>query len=269
MNNQNKTCNNNSINSNNLSNINHKNQNYKELIKEIETPIKAEILEKNFGTPNIYLKEYINREKRQNNEDLIIHEAISFKNSIEQYIYDTRNKLGENGELKGYCTEEEKNIMIKEMDNLMTLLYNDKEEEDLYNKKNLEEKSKNMKKIGDEIYKRYYEWNKLNEKYAKLESMINGTIEYISNVEMDLKNGKFSGLKNEDINKIKNEIKKTFVKIAEKKKLSDIKDYKNLPPISPQEIDMIINEFNNNVNKIQNEAKEKSKKEKTEKIYTL
>ena len=266
MNNQNKTSNNNSINSNNLSNINDKIQNYKEIIKEIETPIKAEILEKNFGTPNIYLKEYINREKRQNNEDLIIHEAISFKNSIEQYIYDTRNKLGENGELKGYYTEEEKNIMIKEMDKLMTLLYNDKEEEDLYNKKNLEEKSKNMKKIGDEIYKRFYEWNKLNEKYAKLESLINGTIEYISNVEMDLKNGKFSGLKNEDINKIKNEIKKTFVKIAEKKKLSDIKDYKNLPPISPQEIDKIINEFNNNVNKIQNEAKEKSKKEKTDKI---
>ena len=45
---------------------------------------------------------------------------------------------------------------------------------------------------------------------------------------MDLKNGKFQGLKNNDINKVKNEINNTFVKLSEKKKLSNIKDHKNL-----------------------------------------
>ena len=153
------------------------------------------------------------------------------------------------------------------MDELMNWLYNDEQKEDLYDKKKLEEKSKGMKQIGDKIYKRYNEWNKLNEKYKRLESIINDTIEYTSYVEMDIKNGKKTNLKEEDIGKIKDLVKNTFVKISAKKNLTDKKDYKNLPPVFPDEIDMIINEFNDCVNRIKNEAKEKIQKEiKEEKI---
>ena len=112
----------------------------------------------------------------QNNVDITIHEAISYKNSLEQYIYDTRDKLEGNGQLKEYCTEQEKKNLNIKMDELMNWLYNDKQKEDLYDKKKLEEKSKGMKQIGDKIYKRYNEWNKLNEKYKRLESIINDTL---------------------------------------------------------------------------------------------
>ena len=144
-------------NQNNYININ-KNinqQQFKEEIKEIETPIKAELLQINFGTPTDILKEYITRENNQNNEDVIIHRTISYKNSLEQYIYDTRGKIEENGELKGFFTDDEKKELIKKMDELMDWLYSD--DKDLYNKNKLEEKSKDMKKIGDEIYRRYNE----------------------------------------------------------------------------------------------------------------
>ena len=265
--------NNNNINNMNTNNINQNNipnntnQQFREEIREIETPIKAELYQINFGTPNNILKQYIDREKMQNNEDITIHEAISYKNSLEQYIYDTRDKLEENGQLKEYCTEQEKKNLNIKMDELMNWLYNDEQKEDLYDKKKLEEKSKGMKQIGDKIYKRYNEWNKLNEKYKRLESIINDTIEYTSYVEMDIKNGKKTNLKEEDIGKIKDLVKNTFVKISAKKNLTDKKDYKNLPPVFPDEIDMIINEFNDCVNHIKSEAKEKIQKEiKEEKI---
>ena len=78
---------------------------------------------------------------------------------------------------------------------------------------------------------------------------------------------KKTNLKEEDIGKIKDLVKNTFVKISAKKNLTDKKDYKNLPPVFPDEIDMIINEFNDCVNHIKNKAKEKIQKEiKEEKI---
>ena len=148
------------------------------------------------------------------------------------------------------------------MDELIEWLYSD--DEGLYNKSILERKSKDMKNLGDQIYKRYNDWNALNEKYSKIESIVNDTIIYISNMEKDLKKGKKTNLDNEDIAKIREIIQDTFTKISEKKNLSDKKELTKLPPVFPDEIDMIINTFNDNVNKIQNEAKEKREKEKME-----
>ena len=142
----------------------------------------------------------------------------------------------------------------------MDWLYSD--DKDLYNKNKLEEKSKDMKKIGDEIYRRYSEWNKLNEKYGKLESIINDTIINVTNEETQIKTGKKANLSEKQITKIRKLINETFSIIAEKKKLSDQKEFTKMPPVFPDEIDMIINSFNDNINKIKNE-KEEEKQENT------
>jgi hypothetical protein len=235
-------------------------QQLRDELREIETPIKFELLLNNYGTPNNILIEYINRENIQNYEDSVIHKAISLKNSLEQYIYDTRNKIDSNGELSKYIADDEKIILNNKMDDLMNWLYS--EDEDLYNYEKLEEKSREMKKLGDEIYKRFNEWNKLDEKYEKIGSILNDTILFCSNEEEKLKNGQKAELYEEDIAKVKEIINDTFKKIAEKKTLSDKKNYLNLPPVFPDEIDMLINSFNENFNKIQNEATEKIKEEK-------
>ena len=219
---------------------------YRDEIKEIENPIVAELTQITYGTPEIILNEYINREKQQNNEDIIMNEAVGYKNYLEQYIYDTRNKIDEYGELKGYYNEDEKKELIKRMDELMNWLYN---------KKELENKSKNMREIGDQIYNRFNEWNKLNEKYEKIESIINDTILLCSNEEEKIKKGKKTELSEEDISKIRQLIKDTSIKIAEKKNLSNKKELTELPPVFPDEIEMIINLFNENLTNIQNEAK--------------
>ena len=241
-----------SINNNNYMNKNIQGQ-YRDEIKEIETPIVAELTQITYGTPEIILNEYINREKKQNNDDIIMNEAVGYKNYLEQYIYDTRNKIDEYGELKGYYNEDEKKELIKRMDELMNWLYS--EDENLYNKKELENKSKNMREIGDQIYNRFNEWNKLNEKYEKIESIINDTILLCSNEEEKIKKGKKTELSEEDITKIRQLIKDTSIKIAEKKNLSNKKEFTELPPVFPDEIEMIINLFNDNLTNIQNEAK--------------
>ena len=235
-------------------------QQFRDELREIETPIKFEILLNNFGTPNNILNDYINRENTQNYEDTIIHKAISFKNSLEQYIYDTRNKIDSNGELSKYAAEDEKIILNNKMDDLMNWLYS--EDESLYNYEKLEEKSTEVRKLGDEIYKRFNEWNKLNEKYEKISSILNDTILFCSNEDGKIKAGQKAELLEEDIAKIREIINDTFKKLAEKKNLSDKKNYINLPPVSPDEIDMLINSLNDNFNKIRNKAKEKKKEEK-------
>lgn len=250
------------MNQNNYNNnINYQKQ-FIEQKREIETPIKAELLQINFGTPKDILNEYINRENNQNKEDAIIHQAIGYKNYLEQYIYDNREKINENGKLKGYFTEDEKNELTKKMDELMDWLYSD--DKDLYNKDKLEEKSKDMIELGDEINSRYNEWNNLNEKYEKLESIINDTIMNVTNEEIKIKEGKKADLYEEDIAKFKELVKDTFEKIAEKKKLSDKKEFTKMPPVFTDEIDMLINSFNDKVDSIRNEAKQKKiEEEKT------
>ena len=86
----------------------------------------------------------------QAKEDEIFHEASSLKNSLEQYIYSTKEKLDSN--LKGYYTDKERKDLTQLMDNLMSWLYSD--DEKLYDKSTLLEKSKKMKDLGDSIYKR-------------------------------------------------------------------------------------------------------------------
>ena len=245
-------------------NINQNPNIIKDQIKEIQTDIKFELTQINFGTPINILNEYINREKEQEKKDKIFQEAIGYKNSLEQYIYDTRNKIEENGQLKEYITKKEKNELTKKMDELMNWLYS--EDKDLNDINILEEKSKDMKNIGDQIYKRYNEWNALNGKFEKLQSILNDIIMSVSNEEVKIMKGQKSDLNKEDITKIKELMKKTFSEIAEKKKIFDKKDFTNLPSISPDEIEMMINNFSNSVNQIKNEAKEKMIKEEKEKM---
>ena len=259
---QNNINNANNINYNNI-NPNMNNQQFQEEIKEIETPIKADLTITTFGTPYNVLNDYIIREKKQNDEDLLVNETINYKNHLEQYIYDTRSKMDVNGQLSGYYVNEEKNELFKKMDDLMNWLYS--EDEDLYNKEKLEEKSKDMRDIGDQIYKRFNEWNKLDKQYAKIESLINDTIMYCSNVETQIKNGKKTDLSLEDIGEIRNLINDTLRKVAEKKNLSDKRILTSLPPVLTDEIEMIINNFNYTLEDIRENAKKRKEEEEKKK----
>ena len=109
---------------------------------------------KNCGeAPTNTINEYINREENQENEDIKTHEAIDYKNSLENYIYEMRNKIN-TGELDECFLENEKNELNQKMDKIMNW-FEENKDDDLYDKNKLELRSKDMKKLGDIILSRF------------------------------------------------------------------------------------------------------------------
>ena len=107
-----------------------------------------------FGeTPTNTLNEYIKREENQEIEDIKTHEAIDYKNSIEEYIYGMRNKIN-SGVLNGCFLGNEKNELNQKMDELMNW-FNENKDDDLYDKNKLEIRVNDMKRLGDIIYSRF------------------------------------------------------------------------------------------------------------------
>ena len=122
--------------------------------EKLETPIKFDLLSCSFGTPDNKLNEYINRERKQNKEDMIFEEMINYKNGLENYLYDIKNKLNDTI-LKENYSDNEKNQLNGKIDELNKWLSEDKD--DLYDKKKLMEKGKEIKKICNKIYQKYNE----------------------------------------------------------------------------------------------------------------
>ena len=75
----------------------------KEVRTDTETQLDVDVVETLFGTSKGILEKYTKREKDQTKEDKIFHEASSLKNSLEQYIYSTKEKF--DTKLKGYYTD--------------------------------------------------------------------------------------------------------------------------------------------------------------------
>jgi hypothetical protein len=122
-----------------------------------------ELIKENFGLSRDSLDYLKMQEIERDKKDLIIKESITYKNSLEEYIYNTRDKMDKKGQFEGYYTPQEKEKLIDEMDKLMKWLYSD--DKDIYNIIKLEQNSLPMKSISEPIYSRYNEWKQLNEQY--------------------------------------------------------------------------------------------------------
>ena len=207
-----------------------------------------EVIKENFGLSRKYLEILKKEEMERDKNDLMIKEAISFKNSLEDDIYKTRDKIDTKGELNGYFTEQEKNKLLDEMEQLMKWLYS--EDEDLYNLTKLKEKSLEMKNILDQIYARFNEWKKLKDYYDKIISLFNEKIIYYTSLEDKIKKGEKVDINSEDIIKIKKLIQKEFnnfeIKIYE---LDKEQKYK-MPSMTINDLQNIMNSLNEKIEKI-------------------
>ena len=239
----------------------------KEVKREIESKLDIDITEILFGTPKGILEKYQNKEKSQSNEDQIFHEASHLKNSLEQYIYDTREKLGT--QLQGFYTDKEKTDLTKYMDELMAFLY--QEDESIYDKQTLLKNSKNMKDLGDAIYKRCNDWNKLISNYSIFESEVNDLTTQVKNEEEKLNKKQYVYVTAEDVEKIHGLINDAIANAKKKHDLTDKAPKINYPPVMPDEVDMLTKNLKENVKKIYDDAEfkvkeaERKKKEEEEK----
>ena len=229
----------------------------KEKKVEIESKLDVDIVETLFGTAKGILDQYIKREKTQTKEDEVYREASRLKNSLEQYIYTTKEKF--DSQLKGYYTDKERTDLTQFMDTLMTWLYS--EDEKLYDKQTLLDNSKNMKQLGDAIYKRCQDWTNLRNNYTIFESVVGELTTAISAEEEKLKKKEFTYLTNEDIVKVNTLITDAIENSHKKHELTDKAPQIQLPPIQPDEIDMLTKNLKTNVKKVYDDAEFKVKEE--------
>jgi hypothetical protein len=220
-----------------------------------------------FGTPKGILENYKKTENFQTGEDMIFHEASSFKNSLEQYIYSTKEKL--DSKLKGYYIDSERQQLTQFMDKLMEWLYS--EDEKLYDMATLKEKSKDMKQIGDEIYKRNELWNELENNFNIYNSTLNEIETQYKNEKDKFDKKQFTYVTAEDLQKIE-ELIKNSIDNAEKKRSSCAPAPKTQrPPVDPNDVKMLYDNLKINVKKIYDDAEfkvkeaERKKKEEEEK----
>ena len=209
-----------------------------------------ELIKENFGLIKSGLDFLKNEEIEQEKKDNMIKESISYKNSLEEYIYKTRDKIDIKGELSDYITKNEKEKLIDEMDKLMKWLYSD--DKDLYNKTKLEMNSSEMKNISEPIYQRFNEWKLLNEYYLKLQNLITEKTLFYTSLEEKIKKGE-----NVDINitldklyKIQKIIQEEFNNLERKMYQTEKESKINMPSIKANDVLNIINIFEQKIENI-------------------
>ena len=210
--------------------------------------IKFDLIKQNFGISQEKLENFQNEEIGRDENDLIMKEVIAYKNDLEDYIYKLRDKINSE-KAKGLFNDKEKENLVEEMDKVMQWLYSN--DEDLYNIHKLEEKSKNMKQLGDIFLSKLYDWDGIKQYLTKMETLLYEKLAYFASMEEQIKRGEKKDMTIETINKINEYIQKEFNNFEAKMYEIDIADKTKAPKINVNDIENMINIFNDNINKME------------------
>ena len=209
-----------------------------------------ELIKENFGLSKDSLDYLKFQEIERDKKDLIIKESITYKNSLEEYIYNTRDKMDKKGQFEGYYTPQEKEKLIDEMDKLMKWLYSD--DKDIYNIIKLEQNSLPMKSISEPIYSRYNEWKQLNEQYNIMKQLITEKTSYYTSLEDKIKKGEVTdiNINSDKISKIQQLIQQEFNNLEVIIYQTDKEQKIKMPSIKSNDVQNLINEFNKKIENI-------------------
>ena len=209
-----------------------------------------ELIKENFGLSKDSLDYLKFQEIERDKKDLIIKESITYKNSLEEYIYNTRDKMDKKGQFEGYYTPQEKEKLIDEMDKLMKWLYSD--DKDIYNIIKLEQNSLPMKSISEPIYSRYNEWKQLNDQYNIMKQLITEKTSYYTSLEDKIKKGEVTdiNINLDKISKIQQIIQQEFNNLEVIIYQTDKEQKIKMPSIKSNDVQNLINEFNKKIENI-------------------
>jgi heat shock protein 4 len=209
-----------------------------------------ELIKENFGLSKDSLDYLKFQEIERDKKDLIIKESITYKNSLEEYIYNTRDKMDKKGQFEGYYTPQEKEKLIDEMDKLMKWLYSD--DKDIYNIIKLEQNSLPMKSISEPIYSRYNEWKQLNEQYNIMKQLITEKTSYYTSLEDKIKKGEVTdiNINLDKISKIQQIIQQEFNNLEVIIYQTDKEQKIKMPSIKSNDVQNLINKFNKKIENI-------------------
>ena len=209
-----------------------------------------ELIKENFGLSKDSLDYLKFQEIERDKKDLIIKESITYKNSLEEYIYNTRDKMDKKGQFEGYYTPQEKEKLIDEMDKLMKWLYSD--DKDIYKIIKLEQNSLPMKSISEPIYSRYNEWKQLNEQYNIMKQLITEKTSYYTSLEDKIKKGEVTdiNINLDKISKIQQIIQQEFNNLEVIIYQTDKEQKIKMPSIKSNDVQNLINKFNKKIENI-------------------
>ena len=155
------------------------------------------------------------------------------------------------------------------MDKTYEWLYS--EDELRYDMKTLEEKSKDMKKLGDEIYDRNKLWLEIEKNFYTFEGVANELAAQCKTEKEKLEKKQFTYVTPEDIQKIEELITNAIDNAKKKRELCTPAPKIKKPPVDPSDVKMLYDVLKINVKKIYDDAEfkvkeaERKKKEEEEK----
>ena len=234
-------------------------QEVKQIKRERAVMVSLNLVEQNFGLNRNSFDFALQRERQQEKDDIDLKIAHTKRNEIEQFIYNTRQKLDD--VLKDYITAEEKPVLLKSMEEMENWFYS--EDESVENMEILTSKSHDLDTLGKKIYSRFTEWEKATEGMSKLLYVINQA-DNKSNEEFTKFNNKDAScyLTLKDIEEIRsaNSLYKQKFQEAQNTLSKSIKT--DIPLINQITIYQYIDDFTRKINSIYTTAENKWKEEK-------
>ena len=229
--------------------------------REKSTQCILNIVDSLYGTTKGILDQLIQLEANQETDDKVFHAASHRKNEIEQFIYNTREKLEQS--FKDYVTPQEKEAITKLMDPLLEWLYS--EDENRYNKNTLDTKSKDMMELGNIIYTRFNNWNALEENIHLFEKAIEKITAEVKVENDKLNNKQQTYLTPTDFEEINKLITEALAKVEETKQKYSQGVKTQDPLVKHQDVFALQTELKNKITKIYNDAEFKVKEEERKK----
>ena len=240
----------------------------KEKTIETDTKLDVNVVEILYGTPKGILEQCEKREKAQSKEDEEFKEASNIKNSLEQYIYNARDKL--DNLLKGYYTVDERKKLEGLMSQLMDWLYSD-DTENLYNKSVLLQNSKEMSLLGDAIFRRESQWTRLRKDFEIGAQTLNELKAAAGAEKEKIAKKETCYLTEEDFGKIGKYLEEAERSLREKIKTSEGGLMVQEPNVNPDDVEGLVKNLRENVKKVYDDAEfkvkeaERKRKEEEEK----
>jgi len=227
------------------------------------------IIEQNYGLSRNILDNLVLVEQGQEKEDFDLKQVHSKRNEIEQFIYKTRDKLEH--DLNNYILPDELPVLNEEMEKMTNWFYS--EDPLVEDMPTLLEKSQKLNEVGQNIYKRYYEWENLGNSFIQMNLVFKNNDNQIRvDYEKFSKKDPTIYLNEQDFQEINNTVSLYKQKKAEAEKSVEGVPKTSCPPVTDKNIFQYIEDMNKKINSIYtqaetryHEARRKAEKEKKEK----
>nr|QTA73203.1 heat shock protein 70 [Monochamus alternatus] len=221
----------------------------KQTVKSIELPIES-ITE---GFSQVELNQFTEQEFKMIASDKQEKERADARNAFEEYVYELRSKVSSDDELAPYILENNRNELVRQLDDMENWLYEDGED---CHKQVYIDKLAQLKSIGEPVQTRKVE-SELRpvviEDFAKSLQLCMKALELIRS-----KDAKYAHLSDEDISKVDQAFKSSYQWLDQARAKSASAPKHLPPPVTVAQIRQERSNFENTVNSILNKPPPKA-----------